>query len=355
MFSSSNYVHNNDDIPSEWILDNYMNLPEKAIGQRFKIKSIFNHADKDPSLIISYFADKQKYYFKDFSADKSGDMIALVAGMLGLNYSNAYNKIKKDYIEFKKSGGTPDKPLSIKSSKWIVKNIKTRNWNTRDAKFWSSFNISSKILIEYNVRPILSYTMVKITGDGEILQSFDIYNRDYMYGYFKNDGILYKIYKPKDKKNKFMTFDTSYIQGSEQAYYEDVMIIASSLKDIMTLRSMNIKADIIAPNSENTMIDSRVIKRIKSIHTHVLVLFDNDKAGIKAMQKYKDLYNLAICYIPYEKDISDIMKARGVNESKVIIIPFIHKSMDKYELLNYIDHEELEIREQRNRELRGYA
>jgi len=103
------------------------------------------------------------------------------------------------------------------------------------------------------------------------------------------------------------------------------------------------------------MIDSATIKKMKIIHTHVLVLFDNDKAGIKAMQKYKELYNLAICYIPYEKDVSDIMKARGVKESRMIIIPTIHKSMDRYESLNYKDHEELELRERKNREFRGYA
>ena len=71
MFSSSSYLHDINDIPSEWILENYLDLPYKLTGQSVKLKSIFNIADKDPSMVIYYNSAKKKYVFKDFSSDSS--------------------------------------------------------------------------------------------------------------------------------------------------------------------------------------------------------------------------------------------------------------------------------------------
>ena len=48
-------------IPSYWIFEYYLNLPEKLTGQDIKIKSIWNTAEKTPSMSI-YVCKKTRAY-----------------------------------------------------------------------------------------------------------------------------------------------------------------------------------------------------------------------------------------------------------------------------------------------------
>jgi hypothetical protein len=202
---------------------------------------------------------------------------------------------------------------------------KIRNWNTLDRDFWVKYNIGLKLLKQYNVFPLEEYIMEK--KEDENIHSMKISNH-YIYGYFKKDGSLYKIYQPKNLRVKFVKIK-SYTQGSEQLENHSKLLITSSLKDIMAIKSLNLKIDCIAPDSENTIISiSEMNEYIKKYNGKVSVLFDNDKEGIKAMYKYKEIYNINSFLFTLSKDVSDGLKEYGVNKVLYTLIPPLQRCFE---------------------------
>jgi len=67
----------------------------------------------------------------------------------------------------------------------------------------------------------------------------------------------------------------------------------------------------IAPQSESTIISEEYVNEIYKRFNYIVVLFDNDKAGIAGANKYKELYGFNTIEIPTRfgvKDISDFRK-----------------------------------------------
>tara|TARA_Y100000389_G_scaffold175372_1_gene186081 strand:+ start:523 stop:1554 length:1032 start_codon:yes stop_codon:yes gene_type:complete len=331
MFSSEEYLENINDIPTTWILEHYLNLPYKLTGQTVKIKSLFNVKDKDPSLVFYWWHDR--YVFKDFSSGQKGSVIHAMMAMFNKNFLQTSEQIKKDYFKAKREGNVDKVKIEVHEYKWIADNIKIRRWNTLDAKYWTQYNINSNLLEEYCVKPLLGYDLIK-EQDGLEVESFTNDVPKYVYGYFKKeDDTLYKIYRPFWKNRKFMTLDPNYIQGTEQlTKSKKFLIIASSMKDMLVLKSMNLKADVIAPNSENSMVPERLMNNYLDTYEAVVTLFDPDDAGIKAMKEYENKYQIPFCYIPFKNngDLADMMKEKGRDYTLEMVIPVINRAVEKY-------------------------
>ena len=149
----------------------------------------------------------------------------------------------------------------------------------------------------------------------------------YLYGYFKNDGTLYKIYQPKTLDKKFIKV-ADYIQGMAQCYNENYLIITSSLKDIMSIKSLKLNIDVIAPDSENTILKTDIMEDLNEKYKKIIILFDNDDAGIEAMKKYKEKYPyVEIALLPMSKDISDSIKDFGAKEVRNRLVPILDKKL----------------------------
>jgi 5S rRNA maturation endonuclease (ribonuclease M5) len=311
MISTKHLVINLETVPKEWIFENYCNLSQKLCGQNVKLKSLFNPSERTPSMYVFYCNIKNTYKYKDFSTDKSGDAIDLVQSIFSL--SNRYEAVKKivsDYNDFI----LHNKDYSIadfkKHSRYEVSLFETRDWNNLDAKYWGEYSIGSQLLKHYHVKPLKLYEMSK-EEDGET-KTLSIKGH-FIYGYFKRDGSLYKIYQPKIQTKKFLKVK-NYIQGSEQLSKSDTLFIASSLKDGMCLKNMFKKYDFIAPDSENTLIKKEQLDTIVSKYSRVYVIFDNDDAGRNATEKYISKYDKFIpIYLDMEKDVADAVKVHGYN------------------------------------------
>ena len=91
-----------------------------------------------------------------------------------------------------------------------------------------------------------------------------------MYGYFRKDGSLYKIYLPNSKEHKFIKVK-EYIQGSDQLTLKvNYLVICSSLKDIIAFSKLGYKnAEAIAPDSENILISESMINIYKSKYKQI--------------------------------------------------------------------------------------
>lgn len=326
MISTKNFVSKLEDIPREWILEHYLKLSEKLTGQSIKIKSVFNITEKTPSMYI-YMDRNNTYKYKDFSSGYGGDILDLIQKMF--NYSTraqASYKIIEDYTEYLKCNEPPIvRELKI-HSRYSVSDYEIRHWNNLDQNYWMSFGIGSKMLEYYNVAPLQFYVMTKEDNLG--IKSEMRVEKNFIYGYFKNDGTLYKIYQPKFKESKFIKVK-DYIQGSEQLFgNRKFLIITSSLKDLMAFNKLKITdAECIAPDSENSMISSDYIKNAVNHYKKVFVLFDNDEPGQKAAEKYKILHGLTTIDLPMEKDLSDSVKLHGVEAVRNILLPLLKQSL----------------------------
>jgi hypothetical protein len=314
------------DVPRTWIFEHYLNLEEKLSGQDVKIKSVFNARDKNPSMYIYFNQSKDQYKYKDFSTDCQGDSIDLVLRLFNLSSrgESAY-KIITDYNEYILTNGEVVIKEFKQHSKYKVSNFKTRTWTTIDQRYWSKYHIGSSLLEKYNVYPLESYVLSK-EEDNETKELLISGNN--IYGYFRKDGVLYKVYQPKIKDTKFIKVK-DYIQGMDQLTMEvPYLVICSSLKDLMTFVRLGIKnAEAIAPDSENTLIPEHIIHAFKNKYKGICTLFDNDEAGIRAMQKYKDKYNLPYVILDMEKDLSDSIEKYGVANIRDMLMPLLSNKL----------------------------
>lgn len=321
MFKTKNLVHDIKSIPTTFIFEHFCNLKEKLTGQDVKIKSVFNPTERTPSMCI-YCTSSGEYMFKDFSTGKGGSGVELIKLAHNLSYHKACTLIVETYNDYVlHNNGGYDVEKFIKASKYRVNNHKIRPWTTQDQYFWTQFNIGSKLLEAHNVKPLDSYSMTK---DDNSLCIKGLY----LYGYFKADGTLYKIYQPKTLDKKFIKV-TDYIQGLHQCTGERNLLITSSLKDIMSIKSLKLShLDIIAPDSENTIIKQETMEDFEKKYKKIIVIFDNDEAGIKAMQSYKEKYPfIEIALLPMSKDVSDSIKDYGAKEVRNRLVPILDKKL----------------------------
>ena len=325
MFNTKGLVREGSDVPSYWVFQHYLNLSEPLTGQDIKIESIFNPNERTASFCIYVDKSLMQYKFKDFSTGKMGNKADLVMFMFDVSYTDAMNKIVSDYNVYIKS---PDyKEQQFKPvAKWTIDYIKHRGWTIEDRKFWLGFGIGKTILDNYNVKPIDYYTMVK--QEGSQYRSLQVGSK-WCYGYFDKNGEVYKIYQPRSKKHKFHKVK-NYLQGIDQLKYnKPYLVICSSLKDAMSLKGIGYNIEVLAPDSENTMIKPHIITILKKKYKRIITLFDNDDAGRNAIDKYKEIYKIDGLSLPVCKDISDAINTHGVNHVHKVLKPLLKEILNK--------------------------
>ena len=301
MISTKNLISDGSKIPSTWVFEFYLDLPERLNGQNVQIKSVFHPTEKTPSMWV--FVDQNQYKFKDFSTGKGGNKIDLVKELFNLDYSKAVFKITQDYNKFIVEKGEYTQSTIKPEAKYKVDSVIKRDWNNNDKKFWLQFNIGEDILNKYNVTAVDYYHMVKEDNKITIQQP-------YIYAYLSKNEV-YKIYQPRNKKFKFIKVKP-HLQGLDQLEYKQpYLVICSSLKDAMCLKQFGYNLEVIAPDSENTIIKPYIIENLKKKYKKVVTLFDNDVAGHNAVGKYQELYDIKGTWLDSSKDIADLVKEKG--------------------------------------------
>jgi len=308
-----------NDIPSYWVFEHYCKLDTKLVGQDVKITSPFNPGEKNPSFCI--YVKGNRYFFKDFSTDNGGNHLEFLKLMYKCPIEKAVAIMLEDYNAFMLENS--DERYIKSEGRYEVTSYQERSWTNLDAAYWTQYKIDSNILNHYDVRPLESYVMEKENSRDITIK------HAYIYGYFRSDGELYKIYQPKSKDNKFLKV-RSYIQGTDQLKFDKPnLIIASSLKDIMTLSKFGYNAEYVAPDSENTIIPSGSIAMYKDRYKAICTLFDFDEAGIRSADKYKKLYGLEKVILPMSKDISDSVRDHGIDKVHENLFPLLKEALKK--------------------------
>jgi len=324
------YVHNLisslENVPEEWIFEHYLKLNQSLSGQNIKMLSVFNIKDKVPSMFV-YVSPNGKYKFKDFSSGYQGDGLTLVQHLYNLpNRQHAALKITADYQAYVDVNSVKTRSEFKIHDKFKVVDYEIRHWTTDDQKYWMRYGIGSRLLECYNVAPLKFFKISRVEQDNTVTTY--VFEKPRMYGYFKNDGTLYKIYMPANKLKKFFKVE-NYVQGIEQlSLSKKYLIIVSSLKDLMTFQKFNIgNVECIAPDSENTMLGESVIDKLKPHYSSICVLFDNDEPGIKAAERYKQKYGFNYVVLNLEKDLSDSVEKYGVDKTRNMLLPLLKQAL----------------------------
>ena len=325
MISTNTIISDLNDVPREWVFEHYLKLTERLCGQSLKIKSAFNITDKVPSMCI-YTDSKGFYKFKDFSSGYGGDGLNLVMHLYNLDSrGRASFRIMDDYNIYVSNNTYISLEYKV-HSKYVVSDFEIRHWNTLDQAYWKNFKLSSSILESHNVHPLSFYTMIKEDA-GKLLDKIHI-TGNFIYGYFREDGTLYKIYTPKNKENKFIKVK-DYIQGSDQLDFKSkYLIITSSLKDLMCFKKLGITGiEVIAPDSENSVIPENFMKPLLQKYQKIIVLFDNDEPGIKSAQRYQEKYGFNYINLDMSKDLSDSVRDHGVEAVRDKLFPLLKQAL----------------------------
>ena len=322
MISTTALITSITDVPREWAFEYYLDLKEKLTGQNVKMLSVFNSRDKVPSMYVYFDVSSGKYKFKDFSSGCQGSHIDLVKDMYGISANDAMAKIILDYEAYIKNNGKRE-DLKLKVyDRYKVVDYEIRHWTNLDEAYWTSYKIGSKLLEYYNVAPLEFFRMEKEENGETISHTF---NRKYIYGYFRKDGSLYKIYMPKVTDKKFIKVE-NYIQGMDQLNSNHkTLVITSSLKDLMCFVRLGFHGvDVIAPDSENSLLTQIQMDKLEQRYKKIYVLFDNDVAGKNSMQKYEDLYGTKSILLDMSKDLSDSVKDFGLIKVKEALNPLLN-------------------------------
>ena len=295
----------------------------KELGKKF---SSDLREDKSPTVYITPYNGKLLY--KDFgNSDHVFDCFNYVKYKYNCSFVDALRIIDCDFnlgLSPNTAGkqftmgimGYRQSVVPVFDKNPVIIRKKKRPWNQEDAKFWSKYLVSKKILTKFAVEPISHFWVNS--------NRFTCKSITYAFK-FKN---RYKIYSPYEDKNKWLSNTNKQdVQGFNQLPETGArLIITSSLKDVMCLHAAGY--DSIAMQSEMQIPEEKLISELKNRFDTIEILYDNDfnkatNPGQVMAKKICDLYGFKNICLPVtfeSKDPSDLVSTvGGFNELKIIL------------------------------------
>lgn len=227
--------------------------------------------------------------------------------------------------------------IYTKPEKVIKKKVRllmnTRDFYLVDRNFWESrYKISKENLIEDKVFPIKKFKL------------FDTKTGDHM---FRTDDIAYaytefasgnkKIYRPKKKGNRrFITnCDAEDVGGMFSNIKSGrLLVITKSYKDYRVLRNLGLNVRWL--QNEGMFPKGEEFWNLLNNFDNIVVLFDNDPAGIKAAQDLVDLINYPAMSRARSVHLPIAWLAKGISDPSDLV----HKRNEQ-ELINFLKRERI--------------
>lgn len=158
-----------------------------------------------------------------------------------------------------------------------------RKWEQKDADYWVPYDIHRNQLESDLTFPVKEYIM-------NSKKNPNFYHKiipDLAFCYpFNNHQ---KIYMPYEKHRFITSCDEDDIGGIDKLVGKKILIITKSYKDYRVLK--NIAYDVIWFQNEGCLPNPFLLSKIIKEYDYIFVLYDNDKAGIKASRKVCNYYN----------------------------------------------------------------
>lgn len=280
----------------------------------------------DNKVTCSFYKSKSGIlYLHDFATNEHINCFTLVSRLFNCNYYNALKIIAKDFGLIK---GTYAKSSikfipEIKESETSRIQVQIKEYSEEELEWWLSFGITKKLLKKFHI-----YSLKNVFLNGNLTASstskMPIYG--YYFGKDKNGLEKWKIYFPLRTSYRFMNnLSKKVLQGYHQLPKEgNLLVITKSMKDVVSLYGFGISA--VSPNSETLFLDDKKLNEFKQRFKHILVIYDNDRAGKYNMAKIRRQHpELNYFIMPIAKDFTDSIKLIGVDKMKELIKEFLTK------------------------------
>ena len=275
--------------------------------------------DKTPTVSISMLGGRLRY--KDFGCpEHSFDCFGYIAYKHNTDFYGALIHIDGVFglglsagVRLNRTIRKVDPRIKEKTRSEIQVRIRELDW--RDDRYWDQFGIDRRILRIFNVQPITHYWINE--------QRFSCDSISYRYRF----DCGYKIYRPLERDFKWSSnVGAECLQGYQQLPRSGrTVFLTSSLKDVMCMAVLGYPS--FALQSEMFMPREETISKVKTRFKEIVVLYDNDfdnprnpgqTMAVKICEKY-GLDNIVIPSYYRSKDISDLIKDHGLQEAKHVI------------------------------------
>lgn len=316
-------VHTTDN--KQWIIDRQESIMQYYLGREITPKLIRSpfREDKHPTCGF-YYGKTGRLYLHDFATDEHMDCIEIVKRKYKLSFPKAIDFILADADKFE-----TEEKQDLNETK-VLEYIP----GNQDFTYFLKLGIKSSTLKKYGV-----YTARAIYIDEQLFWRATEKNPIFIYQFPSG---TFKAYRPmsKDRENKWKSNCSAQdIQGFHQlAPTGKILIITSSMKDVMVLHEMGFPAiafqsEHIASRGEKAKAAKEIIEQLKERYTHVLTLMDNDTTGKASALACKKAFDIDHIHLPdnLPKDISDHVASYGIRKSKKLMKKLISRKLTKHE------------------------
>lgn len=326
------------------------------VPARGMFKSPFRK-DNHPSCSF-YRGSNGKLYLKDFARNEyTCDFVKAAMIRYGINdYHETLKLIAEDFGIIKMPVKREIKAFEISIPNQVFKqnaqtDIRVKvydEFTERHLEYWGRYGIDIDKLKQFRVYPI-----ERLFINGKEIRFGNKLCFGYFYSYYIDESgrriEFWRIYFPGQKKMRFVSnWKAGMIQGWKQLVDSGkTIVITKSLKDVICMSKFGINA--IAPCSESTFVPDDMLDELKARFNNIVVMYDNDKAGLAAMVKIRKNHpELTYIWIPKKygcKDFSDMCEMYGdemydiLNEAKVMIaskISYDRRKLRQYEIAKSI-------------------
>ena len=248
-----------------------------------------------------YYGRTGRLYFHDFGVEKSYDVFDIVKELFKLSFRPALLKIMEDKDKFTEVN------CEVRKKEGTFKLILGED----NSKYFDRYFVKEETLKFFNVFPLKSFYL-----NNTLIGKANINNPIYAY---KFQSGRFKIYRPlsKERREKWSgNSNAEDISGFPQLPYRGkLLIITSSLKDVMVLKTLGYSAISFngegygTSDSESSRYLARIILSLRRRFEYILFFMDNDKPGIDYSVKLSHKHGLPHALLPVgPKDISDYIQ-----------------------------------------------
>lgn len=285
---------------------------------------------QDNHVTVSYFKSKSDIlYYHDFATNDCLNCFEVVMHIYGCNYFEALNIIAKDFGLLNQDKPNIKIPIieEVKETERAKIQVQLKEFTDNELVWWKQFGITPKILNKYNI-----YSLQHVFLNDKL--TFSSNDKYPIYGYYfgkDNKGLeKWKIYMPLANKDKGIRFignlNKNLLQGYRQLPNKGkLLVINKSMKDTAACYALGIPS--VSPNSETSFPTKKQIEEFKERFEHIIVIFDNDKAGLHNLWKQRKQFpELDYFWIPKEygaKDLTDLIKLLGFDKVKELTKQFL--------------------------------
>jgi hypothetical protein len=299
-----------------WCLSNSKNKIKNA--HRFDQRASLSFTDYNGKIVAKDYADIRY----------RGDIFEIVGNILGLNSNNkeqfyriclhildtANNSKHRDVMKEYRDESKEFEGVDLTTITVIPKEPKRNNYD-----WYARQGIDRNIFNKY-ITVVNSYII------NDRISAYRYRDTDPCYSYTVNPGLV-KLYFPKRKNTglpRFITNNKLAIENINTIEQRRVTILAKAQKDklfldklILELR-LNKIIQVLSVASESAVLSKQVTNVLENYSYTIYTMFDNDNAGLAAMQSYEEKYNykpMIIGDYTTLKDITDYCKAKGYIET----------------------------------------